>query len=220
MMTSFQPDIFEWALAQPAADDPGLVHLIWSAPTQGDRVVRVLIDGALYAVSTDPIERAVWLLLDPTLPHRITLQAVDDDENAWAWDRPTTAIVRDLSLPIGTQVRLTAEDGRQWTAPLFGVGTDRPGFGAVFGVGGFGHDLSVGPGLGRGALGLGPLGAGGDALRLRGEQLGAGSHELAASLISPGSIDSPATTLTLDNPVITPPPLQLQADAAGTLTWS
>lgn len=194
--------IFELVLARPVdrpdGEDPQLVHLWWSAPQQGDRLVQVYVDDQLHDVSLWPEQRAMWLMLDRRAAHRIELLGVSPDEACGVWqprpellegwspavtDIATQTILRDQALPVHTQLRVSVDGALFDEAPAWPSDTSRGGFGAVFGEGGFGVDAATGPGLGLGELGYGPLGADGSAWRWRREDLAAGDHAIELTAV-------------------------------------
>lgn len=192
-------DIFEKVLARPVLADTGepdaaLVHLWWSAPLQGDRIVHVFLDGQWADASEDPQQRELWLMCDRRQPHRIELLAGSVSEAGQAlsreaasqlksWNPPVqdfveAQLLRDSHLPADTRVEVRVDGEVQQTVPLWGDGDSRGGMGAIFGNGAFGDDQLTGPGLGMGELGAGPLGVDGEAWTFRQWHLPAGSHTL------------------------------------------
>lgn len=232
MSTSSNPltRVLARPVAEGASSQPGLVRLSWSQSVGFARRVQVYVDAELYDVSADPADRAMWLLLDPSVPHRFDLLAVADDAEAWVdhsgriradsgLTRPVVA--GDLSLPIGNRLIVEHADGRSWSRPVYRGADDRPGFGAAFGAGGFGYDLSIGSGLGRGTLGLGPLGVGGEPIRLRPQALGPGEHALSLYYEPPdASSPSPPQALVIDRDDPVAPVQSLALLGADTIAWS
>lgn len=202
--------VFELALARPVAapdlQHGRLVHLLWRAPQQGDRLVQFYLNGQLAGSSLSITQRDAWLVLDPDQHVQIELLAVDpasatvDLVSELAGPAPATqptsalTVLRDLSLPVDSSLSVAVDGDAPERVPLFAPGDARGGFGAVFGEGGFGYDTSTGPGLGLGELGFGPLGSGGDALRWRSENLSAGSHTIDLSLQDQAGLPSAQTT--------------------------
>jgi hypothetical protein len=196
-------DVFEAVLARPvtreSGEDESLVHLWWSAPSQGSRIVQIYVDEVLWEVVLDGSQREAWLMLDRSRRHRIELLAVEQAADGWrdlsehlaSWDPPvhdmmTLRMVRDERLPVDARVEVkvdgsVVDEGAVW--PSY---EHRGGFGALWGVGGFGFDAVTGPGLGMGELGAGPLGADGTGWRWRGAGLAAGSHDLDLRAIDGG----------------------------------
>lgn len=219
-------------LARPADADasstPGLVRLSWSMPAAFAGLVQVYIDAELYDVSADPADRAMWLLLDLAVAHRIDLVVVSDDASAWVDHSPSLlaaagiarpVVVGDLSLAVGTRLRVDHADGRAWSRPAYRGGDDRSGFGALFGGGGFGYDLSIGTGLGRGPVGLGPLGAGAQPIAIRSAWLGPGEHALTLRYEPADAAPGAVHELTIHNPE-SPPPATPRLLPGDTLGWS
>jgi len=241
VQTDVTQDVFEVVLARPVVVDggehPGLVHLWWSAPEQGDRLVQVYIDGELIDMSQDSSQREMWLMCDRSVPHRIELLAVPMTElnilrllhleQLRSWDPPVNseislALVRDEQLPVDTRVsieeaKLLIDEGAMWPAE-----EHRGGFGALFGVGGFGLDAATGPGLGVGELGMGPLGTDGAAWRWRRNDLAVGIHELDVITTDEQGL-AVAQELALSPAVVDALPTQASTfsmDADFTLRWS
>jgi hypothetical protein len=180
-------DVFTLVLARRVAASsgaaPGLVHLTWRAPEQGERLVMVFADGVHMATSDSPEQCEMWLrcpshqavvielvAVDPAavsaLPWRNGLTAaraaaVDADAEALPVFRRglNLALFRDERWPIDTRIRVSVDGQAVHEALLWPMAVHRGGLGALFGVGAFGFDHVTGPGLGAGALGQGPLGA-------------------------------------------------------------
>ena len=229
-MTTPAPDIFELVLARGVATEAGehesLVHLWWRAPLQGPRVVQVYVDAQLVDATDDPAERERWLVVDRTLPHVVALQAVDAAD-AWTptpldpIGSATLTLLRDERLPVDTRLHVSLDGAACCSEPVWPSDEHRGGFGALFGMGGFGTDAATGPGLGLGELGLGPLGADNRAWRWRRTGLPAGDHALTVTALDAAGRTVAASleaTLTVDRPP--PPPLQLSLSPDFTLTWS
>lgn len=230
-MTSTQ-DVFELVLARPvwteAGEHPHLVHVWWRAPQQGDRVVQLYVDGELVDVALDPSQREAWLSLDRSVGRWIALVAAAP-EDAWkpapldqaAITLALVALVRDETLAVDT--RVDVREGQQVldAGPMWSGDDHRSGFGALFGVGGFGFDAATGPGLGLGELGAGPLGSDGGAWRWRRNDLADGEHQLELHAVSSdGQALGPPTLLapaTIDRPPQPPANVRMQSDF--TLTW-
>jgi hypothetical protein len=232
--------IFELVLARPivrvGGDDPGLVHLWWAAPQQGDRLVQVYVDDRLYDVTPWPDQRELWLVLDRRQAHRIELLGVsiDDERGVWSprlehlrgWspavrDVGQLALLRDPTLPVHSQIEVMVDGALMDRAPLWPDDAPRAGFGAVFGEGGFGFDAATGPGLGLGELGRGPLGSDGTAWRWRHAELATGEHQVAIDAFDETGQPA-ATTLerTLAIERLPSPPDYVQMDDNFTLSWA
>lgn len=186
--TDARQDVFELVLARPvttpAGEHPKLAHLWWRAPMQGDRVVQVYVNDALYDVSLDTSVRQMFLVLDRTRQNRIELLAVPADDPRAVWRpqpellntwRPAVnssarvVLVRDVDLPADTQLTVgidgtIADHGPMWP------GTETRSVP--------GDEDATGPGLGVGGLGAGPLGLDGTAWRWKRDDLDAGQHAL------------------------------------------
>lgn len=185
------------AVTSPDLQQGRLIHVLWVAPNQGDRLVQLYCNGQLVSVSASTGEREAWLLLDPSTHHEVELLAVDpsdaavDGSHLLSGNEASTrtaaelALLRDYDLPIDSVLTVeSASAGVIDPTPLFSRDKPRGGFGAVFGQGGFGYDASTGPGLGIGELGFGPLGVDGIALRWRNDALPTGDYSIDLSLDS------------------------------------
>lgn len=201
MKLSATQDVFELGLARPvvarSGEHPALVHLWWSAPDQGDRLVQVYVDDELVEVSQDPSQRDLWLMCDRSRDHRIELLAVpvSDADGVWR-DRPdllrrwdpavksglSLAVLRDEALPIDTCVSVEVDGQPIDHGPMWPAWEHRGGMGALFGLGAFGFDAVTGPGLGVGELGMGPLGTDGTAWRWARRDLDIGQHVVGVSV--------------------------------------
>jgi len=195
MNSSITQDVFEAVLIRPvitvSGEHPGLVHLWWSAPEQGDRFVQVYVDGLLTDVTIDPLQREMWLICDRSRSYRVDLLAINMSRPDLLWqshfhiiscgEPPTAdivevAILRSESLPVDTVFTILVDDESIDKGAVWPATEHRGGFGALFGEGEFGHDASTGMGLGVGELGMGPLGTDGTAWRWRKSGLSPGSH--------------------------------------------
>lgn len=195
-------DVFERVIARPVAAPAlhhhRLVHVSWVAPQQGHRLVQVYTNGQFATRSTSVTQREAWLMLDGAIHQQIELLAVAPQSvaidysgvlEAQALTAPAVsfAVMRDYAQPLAAVLSVEVDRmGDPDRIALFEPGDARGGFGAVFGQGGFGFDASVGPGLGLGELGYGPLGLDGRALRWRHDQLDPGEHTIDLTLGSPG----------------------------------
>lgn len=194
MQESAQSD-FELTLARPVVqtggEHPALVHLWWRGGVAAGHVVQVYVDDELYDVAEGVGPRELWLVLDRSAAHRIELLAVPVSE-AWrarsvrpgSWqprvrDAARLAVLRDARLPVDTCLRVSVDGVVVDAGALWPRDVHRAGFGALFGEGGFGFDAVTGPGLGRGELGYGVLGADGTAWRWEKGGLEAGERVIA-----------------------------------------
>ena len=194
-------DVFDRVLARPTLrdgrEDLQHVHLWWRAPHQGERLVQVYVNDQLIDVSDDPAQRDMLLLLDRTQAQRIELLAVaiDDRDARWrphvdalrCWSPPVRSgaavtVVRDEAVAVDVHAVVLLDDAVADGGALWPADEHRGGFGALFGIGAFGHDAATGPGAGLGELGMGPLGADGSAWRWRRDRLPPGAHTLAVRL--------------------------------------
>lgn len=231
-------DVFDDVLARPVAapalEHGRLIHVQWSAPEQGERLVQLYVNNALAGYTRDPREREAWLSCGIGRHHQIELLAVEPADvgvscpallvGAEPATQPTGsfALLRDESLPLDATLGVAIDGGQvvKRTA-LFAADTPRAGFGAVFGEGGFGYDASTGPGLGYGDLGYGPLGADGRALRWRDDTLSPGDHTLTISLNdADGRAVVPDLDLNLTIARLPEPPTDLTLDDNLQLTWN
>ena len=237
--TNLNPNqqVFDRVLARRAAPpDPlhgRLVHLSWSAPQQGARLVQWYVNGVWAGVSASPGDREAWLLVDAGGHQQIELLAVDPADAATpspallaGVDPPTAPaasalVLRDNALPIDAWLSVAVDGGEPQRTPLFAADAPRGGFGAVFGEGGFGYDASTGPGLGRGQLGDGPLGTDGDALGWRDDTLPTGAHQLRLALQTPvGDPLSAERTMDFTITRLPDPPTAVTLTADFLLTWT
>jgi hypothetical protein len=92
------------------------------------------------------------------------------------------ALLRDERLPVDSRVRLSVDGEAAHASAMWRLGDSRSGFGAAFGVGGFGHDDATAPGFGRGELGAGPFGRDGSAWRWSSDDLADGQHAIDISV--------------------------------------
>ncbi|MFN3167518.1 MAG: hypothetical protein ACE37H_10690 [Phycisphaeraceae bacterium] len=229
--------VFERVIARPvAAPSPQhgrLVHIAWSAPHQGARVVQAYANGRWTAVSASPTDRELWLVLDAGKHHEIELLAVDPIDAATpsqsllgGIEPPTTpavsvGVLRDPSLPIRARLHATLNAAAGVSTRVCPPDAARGGFGSVFGEGGFGYDATPGPGLGAGELGLGPLGVGGEALRWCRDGLPAGEHTLRLEVRDEdGHAITPALDTHFTLTRLPDPPSGVALDADLQLTWT
>lgn len=192
-------DVFELVLARPTADrgvmGGGLVHLWWKAPREGERLVQVYVNGELAEVSVEPGQCQMWLIVEPGRSHRIELVAVEGElvwqewgEALKGWepavkDVVELRLVRAKTLLPRAEVRVLVDGQEAERGKLFSEGEGRGGFGALFGLGGFGFDALTAAGLGEGELGVGPLGEDGRWWRGRIEGLEDGEHSIEVEVV-------------------------------------
>jgi|GEM_PF-2423665 len=222
------------AVMPPDPQHGQLVHLQWFATLQADRLVQIYANGQLIDHSASSADRDAWLLLPAEEHTQIELLAVAAEYASVplqgllaGYDPPTQpvaslALLRDYALPVGTV--LCVQSNAQPHAdcsPLFSQADARGGFGAVFGEGGFGFEASVGPGLGYGELGYGPLGIDGDALRWREAGLADGPHTLTLS-INDSAGNAITTELDIDITIrhLPAPPTNLAFSDDLILSWN
>ncbi len=234
-------NVFELVLARPVVTAMGehraLVHLWWSAPQQGNRLVQVYVDGTLTETSHDPGQRELWLMCDRSRGHRVELLAVDaadpdtltreHPELLNSWDPPingelSLSLIRDLRLPVDTRVVIEVDGQQVAEEPMWPATEHRGGFGAVFGEGEFGYDAVTGPGLGRGELGMGPLGSDGTAWNWRSSAINVGSHTVdVMALDSSGQVlvnNVSTTDVVVDS--LPAPAASFSIDPDFTLRWT
>lgn len=192
--TDATQDVFELVLARPvmtaAGEHPRLVHLWWRAPMQGDKVVQVYVNDVLYDVTLDPALREMLLILDRTRQNRVELLTVPADDpqsirrpqpgllRTWkpALDGSArVALVRDVNLPVDTQLVVGIEGGVADHGPMWPATETR---------GVPGDDDAMGLGLGVGELGTGPLGVDGTAWRWMRDDLEAGTHPVHVDAVN------------------------------------
>ena len=201
-------EVFELVLARPVVtaggEHPRLVHLWWRAPMQGDRLVQVYVDDALYDVTLDTAVRALTLTVDRSLPRRIELLAVaaDDVQAVWraqpgllnSWQPAVRSVaaltvVRIEDLPADTQIVFGVDGEVVDRGPMWPTIATRSGYGEQGGASGGACPEAAGLGLGVGDLGAGRLGYGGTAIRWRREGLDVGVHALSVHATDPAGLD-------------------------------
>jgi len=238
-MTGPVTDIFESATVRRAAPPlSSVVRLTWHAPRQGERLVQVYVNRQLRAVSDRPAGRAMWLHLDaaprPALVELVAVAPADRwtdhaetlaARNGDLRPRAALALRRDEALPVDSRVRLFVDGAVAHQSPLWGRADSRGGFGAAFGIGGFGHDAAAAPGFGRGELGVGPFGRDGDAWRWSSDDPPVGDHTVDAEIVDPQGRTLATLSAPLDATIAMPPPAppQLAFEAGPTglrLRWS
>ena len=186
--------VFERVMALPVvgagAGEALVVEVTWeggAGALDGAGAVQVYVDGELSEVSAEVGRGGVWLVLDGARDHRVELLVVPV-ELAWVsraralgwWG---VSVVREESWPVDAQVVVRVDEEEAARGALWAGDAARSGFGGLFGYGGFGVDAATGPGLGGGELGMGPLGADGDAWAWRGRGLSEGEHEVALAVV-------------------------------------
>lgn len=236
-MPTHDKTVFERVLVRPVATEDvlhgALMHLWWSAPRQGDRLVQVYANDRLHTVTLDPAQRELWLVFAPGHAQRIELAVVARQDayiprpQPWATatatprDTVQAVVLRLPTAPVGSKVDVRMDGQTPAAAPLFGDRDARIGLGSVFGEGGFGLDAAVGPGLGLGELGLGPLGSDGDAWRWSRNDLPAGAHTLTLTHTdAAGRAIAPTTTTNITIDRLPPPPTRVTLRDDLTLAWS
>lgn len=236
MMQQFDTSCFEMAQVWPVRVGPflqaGLYHLRWRMANQADRLVQAYVDGHLTQVSTDPVQRSMWLTLDASCTHLIELVAVDASGDADPWQPWSNAsaggcsgfvvlrMIRDARWPQGAVVVVRVDGNEVDRKSVWPASVSRGGFGSLFGVGGFGHDAATGPGLGVAALGHGPLGADTSPLSVQVAGLAPGDHTIelriqdaAGQWIDQGGYQTTVTVSSQSNIE------QLSLDGSGQLVW-
>ncbi|MEM1108713.1 MAG: hypothetical protein AAGH99_08490 [Planctomycetota bacterium] len=215
----------------------GLVHLWWRSDFLDERLVQVYVNGELIEVTHNSDQREVWLILDRAVDNRVELLAVrrDRPELLWqprpdllkSWDPPINQMVRakvlrDEALPIETKVAVAINGIEVEESPLWSGDTPRSGFGGLFGLGGFGRDDATGLGLGRGALGLGPLGADATPWCWNSSELDPGTHTVTLTARDARGVDMtpPQTLRPMDVDALPQGASSLTVDPDFTLTWS
>ncbi len=232
-----------WTLGRAVVTEAGphdsLVLISWQLDSVvAPRVrVQIYVNDQLVAVSGFAQQTDHWLILDRQHPQRIELLLVDaaDPETWWVpqvsclrgWspaidDHIEIAVLRDEAWPIDAQLEVELNGQPAAAGPLWSRTTPRSGFGGLFGLGGFGLDDAAGPGLGRGELGLGPLGIDATAWPYRSPPLPPGDHTLtlrthdaAGRPLTPPQTLAPVTTVALPTP-----PQNLTVHPDFTLTWT
>lgn len=233
-MTDPTQDVFEAVLLRGSrAGLPGLVHLTWRAPSQGDRLVQVHVDGVWHTATASSAERAMWLWLNPSVPHRVELLAVDasavltdfaDRLAGWSPAFETAAgvtIVRHESLDVDATVRVTVNGELDHAAPLWRGDDHRSGFGGLLGIGRFGHDDATAPGFALGDLGAGGFGSDASPWRWRRDDLPAGDHLIDAAVTDRfgrtiATLNPPASTTVAALPT---PARHFTIDTDFTIRW-
>jgi hypothetical protein len=176
-------------------EDPTLVRVSWWPRLDLAWCVHAYVDGELAACSDPAAAHGLWLHLDRSRPRLIELLVtaagsrgrdpptarLSKESRAL---RPSVTLIPPLDAPPDTRLRVVIDAGESRIHPLWGDAASG-GFGGVFAVGAFGDDQPAAPGLGRGELGLGPLGYDGQARRLTLEALSPGPHTVSLALAAP-----------------------------------
>jgi hypothetical protein len=234
--TDATQSVFDLVMARPvitaAGEHPWLVHLWWSAPLQGARLVQVYVQDELYDVTLDPTLREMMLVLDRTRTNRIELLAVPDDDVEVLWrpqpdllgcwqpgvmDAVEVAMVRDEALGVETQVVVEVDGQAVDSGAVWPNDENRSDPGGQLEE----ADVS-GLGLGVGALGVGRLGFDGTAWRWRRDDLAVGSHDIEVKAQDLAG-QSAATSILLQGVQIDnlPDPVAgLSIDDSFVLSWS
>ncbi|MEM9883133.1 MAG: hypothetical protein AAF800_09480 [Planctomycetota bacterium] len=235
----FSQDGFAWTIGLAVEDAAGehdaLVHLAWRCDGEPPATVQVYVNDELADWIDDPDQHECWLTLDRTRPQRVELLAVRPGgqidvavpEALGGWqpriaDRLTATLLRDESLPPDTRVSVSVDGEAVASGPMWPADEPRSGFGGLFGVGGFGRDDAAGPGLGRGDLGLGPLGADGSPWRWVRHEVTPGTRTvtLAAADANGRPVAPPLTAAPQATDTPPAPARGLRAAADFTLTWT
>lgn len=168
-------DIFKLTLAQPvltdAGEHPALIEVSWVLNELTEHAIQIYVDGKLHDAVLHTGPRRCWIACDRRRPHFIALLGVDAahafneqpqhlDTFEPAFDSHwSLSMLRDTSLSVDAVVEVDRNGERVHERLLWESDVHRDGFGALFGVGGFGSDAATGPGIGLGSLGHGPLGS-------------------------------------------------------------
>jgi len=224
------------AVMQDHGEHDGLVHLWWRDRSAAERLVQVYVNGELADVIADPQQRELWLIIDRSRPHRIELLAVpaDEPDALWqarpdrlsSWDPPIQSsaealVLRDESLPVDTKIEVAVDGETVAVGNLWPGDAARSGFGGWFGLGDFGQDAASGLGLGRGELGLGPLGRDGTAWRWSDPTLKPGPHVVTLTAKSvEGRRVSPPAHLPVAVDALPPAAALLASPNDFTLAWT
>lgn len=234
-MPSDEP-ILELTLARTAdtahGPHPHLVHLWWRAPRQGDRLVRVFVDGELFATTLDPSQRELWLTLDRSVWHVIQLVTVDVarlNEPALAppapWEPPprshvSVTLTRDERIDAEAWIEASINGVVTDRAPLWPADEPRGGLGGTFGLGAFGVASAAAPGLGCGSLGRGRLGSDASTLAWR-RRLPAGVSTVRLEARTPdGRPAAEPVEFTAESPAPPSAASALRIDPDFTLRWN
>lgn len=205
-------------------EDPHLVFLEWADPALAGHALQVYVDDQLACLHLDAAQSSTWLRIDRSQSRRLSALLVPNDEPADLQRAtpqrlepddppyPATAnllIARSPAAPDDASLEVRRQpDLPPDTAPLWPGHLGRPGFGGLFGIDDHGFDHATGPGLGRGQLGMGPLGADGVAAQWHDPLAPQGTYtvQVATPTSANASIDltverppQPPTGLTFNN---------------------
>lgn len=211
-------------------EHPNLVRVTWQDDNLQDHAAHIYLDGELIHITPNAQDRATWARIERDVPRRVQVLLVPNDdpadlarprperlpqENPPYQGPPTAIILRSPAAAPHAQAQVTSDSGTTPDfAELWPGRLSRPGFGGVFGEDEFGYDHAVGPGLGRGDLGFGPLGADAHALRYR-DPLAPDGQSTLSIAVPPGA---PAT---LNAPTQRPTqaPTHLRRNS-GAIVWN
>jgi len=225
-------DVFDRVVAQSVLGRPWAVRVAWSAAQQGDRLVQAYVDQQWSAVSLLPTQRELWLTIDASRRRTLELLAVPVElaSVSMPWALPsslagvahamTATVMRDEALPASATLHWSLGEGAGRREAMWPADRHRGGFGGLFAVGALGFDTATGPGLGRGGLGWGPLGADAEAIELVEQDLDAGPHTLSLVVTSDAGVElahRDVGPVTVRRPPA--PPRDLAFDGT-TLTWT
>lgn len=225
------------AVVDSSGQHEALVHLRWWTDAAAEALVQVYVNDELLEATDDPAQRECWLVLDRTVNSRVELLAVAaaDREtvhtprpellDGWSprvRDRLPVGLLRDESLAVDSRIVVTLDGVEVAEGELWPGDVGRSGFGGLFGVGGFGHDAASGLGLGRGELGLGPLGTDGGAWRWKSDAVPPGPHDVTLTARDPGGspLAPPLVLPTFHADAVPAPAGSLAILPDFTLTWS
>lgn len=98
-----------------------------------------------------------WLHLDRRRDLTVQATLTDGPDQAVA-ETAALRVLRDLDWPPDARVRISRDQQTIHDAPLWSARDSRPGFGGLFGHGGFGRDGATARGIGLSEMGIGPFG--------------------------------------------------------------
>lgn len=146
---------------EPADVASGLALLIWQVDRPAGWWLRLTVNDEPLATVPAAWGEA-WLHLDRRQANTVNAALTDQPDRVFA-ATPALRALRDLDWPPDARVRVIREGQVIHDAPLWSARDSRPGFGGLFGHGGFGRDGATAPGLGLSELGVGPFGLDDDA---------------------------------------------------------